>query len=159
VGVFLDAMVRCLEALQKPATRVPYSAIRVGLFDGLNRDAAGFLAAFVSAHAIRHNGQPALDWELQIVGRLPIGIAVFVVFALAADIAQARQLHTGPNFHSTPFTTTAITLAEFGLYRTSCKWIPLVGPGLVIRTNQQRPQSAIVNFTHPVLQCVRATPI
>src|SRR4029077_14162447 len=123
--------------------------------DGLNRDAAGFLAAFVSAHAIRHNGQPALDWELQIVGRLPIRIAVFVVFALAADIAQARQLHTGPNFHSTPFTTTAITLAEFGLYRTSCKWIPLVGPGLGY---QNSPTTASVRDCefHPPCPTMRA---
>ena len=41
----------------------------------------------------------------EIAGRFPIGIAVFVIFSLAADIAEARQLHTGPNSHSTPFTS------------------------------------------------------
>jgi hypothetical protein len=104
VGVFLDAMMRGLEALEKPAARIPGVAIGVDLFDGLNRDAAGFLATFVSAHAIGHDGQTALPRELRIAGRFPVGVAVFIIFSLAADIAQAGQLNTCPNFHSTPST-------------------------------------------------------
>ena len=66
VSIFPDAMVRRLEPLKKPASRIPYPAVRVHLFDGLNRDAAGFLAAFqVSAHAIRRNSAPALHREFQ----------------------------------------------------------------------------------------------
>ena len=100
-------MVRGLEALQQPGARIAGVGLGIDLFDGLNRDAAGFLAAFVSAHAVRHNGQPALQRELRIAGRFPVGIAVLIIFSLAAHIAQARQLNTGPNFHSTPFLLTA----------------------------------------------------
>ena len=43
--------------------------------------------------------------ELPIVRRFPIGIAVFIIFALAANIAETCQLNSGPNSHSTPFAT------------------------------------------------------
>src|SRR6202011_914002 len=78
VGVLLDAMMRGLEALEKPAAGIPGVPIGVDLFESLTRGTAGSLSTFVSAHAIGHDGQTALPRELRIAGRFPVGIAVFI---------------------------------------------------------------------------------
>src|SRR6266849_6783118 len=101
-GVVLNAAMRHLEARKQPGARIAGDRVAIHLFDNLNRDAAGFLAALVPAHAIGHDRQPALQQELLIVRGLPIGIAVFIVCALAADVAEACQLNSRPNSLSTP---------------------------------------------------------
>ena len=100
--VSLNATVGSLKSGQQPGTGIPHGCVGVHLFDRLDCDTAGFLPAFISAHAVGHDGQPALQRKIVIVSRLPIGIAVFVVFSLAANIAETRQLNSGPNFHSIP---------------------------------------------------------
>jgi hypothetical protein len=104
-GVLLNAMVSDLKTLQEPGARVAGSGVGVDDFDDLDRDAAGFLAALVSAHAVGDNGQASLRGELRVVGRFPVGIAVLIIFTLTANIAEACQLYAGPNSHSTSFAT------------------------------------------------------
>jgi len=57
----------------------------------------------VTTHAVSYNRQPALARELSVVGRLPLRIVVFVIFSLAADVAHACQLNSGPYSHHTSY--------------------------------------------------------
>src|SRR5581483_187205 len=58
------------------------------------------LAAFVASHAIGHHGQSSLLPELLVAGRLPIGVAVFIVLALTANIAERGDFNPRPNVHA-----------------------------------------------------------
>ena len=57
------------------------STIRINFLDGFDGNAAGFLAALVTAHAVGHNRQSAGLLKLLPAKRFPIGITVFVVGA------------------------------------------------------------------------------
>src|SRR5205807_7433279 len=45
----------------------------------LNRHAAGFLAALVSAHAVSDDCEPSLALEFRIAGGLPIEVGILIV--------------------------------------------------------------------------------
>jgi len=70
-------------------------------FDGLNGDATSFLAAFVSSHAIGYDDESSLLPEIFLVGGLPIGVIVFIIIALAANIGEAGEFDSGPDLHLT----------------------------------------------------------
>ena len=73
--------------------------VSVCIFNRLDGDAAGFLAAFISAHAVSDDGEPPLLLKLLVARRLPVGVAVFVVLALATHISESGQLDSGTNSH------------------------------------------------------------
>jgi hypothetical protein len=55
----------------------------------------------VTSHAIGHNRESSLAGEFFVVGRLPVSKLVFIVFSLAANVAEAGQLNSGPYSHHT----------------------------------------------------------
>ena len=63
----------------------------VDITDGLDGKAAGFLPAFVSAHAIGDDGQAAFAAKVGVRGGLPVSERVFIVGADAADVGQISQ--------------------------------------------------------------------
>jgi len=72
----------------------------VNFANGLNGEAAGFLAAFVSTHAVCDDSEATLALEFGGAGGLPIEVRVLVVFALAAYIAQAGYFNSGFDIHA-----------------------------------------------------------
>ena len=139
--IVLDAVMGYVEAVEQPGARIAGDAVGIYLFDDFNRDAAGFLAAFVPAHAVGDDRQPALEPELLIVRRLPIGIAVFIIGSLAAHIAETRQLNSGPNSHSTPFDPNRI-VDYTGQCDAAGRRLAVVGypESRGIRCNHRKPQ-------------------
>ena len=63
----------------------------VDMHDGFDRQTAGFLPAFIAAHAVGNHRQPALAKKFRVRNRLPIKIRIFIVGALAANVGQARH--------------------------------------------------------------------
>ncbi len=68
---------------------------------GLDSDTAGFLPALMATHAVCHNGQSAFARKFLVGGGLPVSVLVFVIFSLAANVAETRQLNSGPYSHCT----------------------------------------------------------
>src|ERR1700730_424902 len=134
-SILLDTIVGGLKTREQPGAGIANGRIGIQFFDRLHRDAAGFLAAFISAHAVGHDGQPALQRELLIAGRFPVGIAVFIVISLAADITEARQLNTEPNSHSTSLQC-KIRKRDLGLYRTESARMTKAGMTLRFATRK-----------------------
>src|SRR5438552_15211865 len=97
-GKCLDAVMSGKEYLQEKGSRVA-GRVSVCIFNRLDGDTTGFLAAFVSAHTVSDNGEAALLLELLVARRLPVGVAVFVVLALATPISESGQLDSGPTSH------------------------------------------------------------
>jgi hypothetical protein len=100
-GVFQNAFVSDLKSGEQERLHVRVGSFGKNFLDGIDGDAAGFLAAFVTAHAIGYYGQPALARKLFVVGRLPVSKLIFIVFSLAANVAHARQLNSRPYSHHT----------------------------------------------------------
>jgi len=100
-SVVQDAFVCDLKAGEKKRLHVRIGSFGENLFDGIDRDAAGLLSTFVPTHAVGHDRQPPLAGELLVGGRLPVSEMVFIVFALAANIAHAGQLNSRPYSHHT----------------------------------------------------------
>ena len=99
--IALNALVGFLKTTSQQGLRIGRGRFGVGFLDDFNRNAARFLTAFVAAHAIGHYCQPALLSKFRIAGRLPIGIAVLIVLALATQIAEASHFNTRSNRHET----------------------------------------------------------
>src|SRR5690349_18406978 len=123
---FLYAIVSGLKASQQPGPGIARDRVGIHLLDSFGCDPAGFLPAFISAHAVGHDGQAAFQRKGLIVIRLPIGVTVFIVFSLAANITEAPELNSRPNFHSTSLQKD-YTWANWGLYRTKCQRRTKVG--------------------------------
>ena len=56
---------------------------------GLDGDPAGFLSAFVSTHAVGHDGQATFAAEFLVGIGLPVEKGILVIVALQADVGQA----------------------------------------------------------------------
>jgi len=97
-GEFLDAVMSGQESLQEKGSRVA-GRVSVRIFNHLDGDTAGFLAAFVSAHTVSDDGEAALLLELLVARWLPVGVAVFVVLALSPDVSESGQFDSGTNLH------------------------------------------------------------
>ncbi len=101
-----------LQGLVQGRLRVIATKIAVDRNQRFHREAAGFLTAFVAAHAVRNHGEAALAQELLIVFRLPITKGIFVILAQAPDVGLARHLHSGANLH--PGTTSVTGMKRMG---------------------------------------------
>src|SRR5579864_3838862 len=94
VSVALDVLVRRTEGMEQGSLRAAIEAAVIEVADGFDGKAAGFLSAFVSAHAIGDDGEASLDAEIVVVLGLPIEIGIFVIGALAANVGQAGHFHS-----------------------------------------------------------------
>jgi hypothetical protein len=100
LGVVLNAGVSCGERIDQSRLRIVMETLVVNFANGLNGKAAGFLAAFVAAHAVGDDSEATLALEFGRAGGLPIEVRVLVVFALAAYIAQAGYFNSGFHIHA-----------------------------------------------------------
>src|SRR5258708_37207356 len=98
--LLLNALVGFAESFEQTLLRSALLRAGVGLLNRFYRDVAGNLAAFVASHAVGNDRQAAQALEAGIVFRLPVAVAVFVVVALAAHIAQAGNLNTRAHLHN-----------------------------------------------------------
>lgn len=98
--------------------RVTFKLLSVNPLDGFDGNAAGLLPAFVTTHAVGHNRQSALTLKLCVIGWLPIGVAVFVILALAAQIAHAGRLNPCPYAHHTSPANSGVDLKHVSLAGT-----------------------------------------
>src|SRR5437588_11924234 len=97
--VFLDSLVRGSQSQHEVGLRFFPGPLLVNLADGFYCDLAGLLAAFIAAHAIGNNREPAFAPELFLRFRLPVPGEILVVLALAADVAQVSELDSRPDHH------------------------------------------------------------
>ena len=88
-GIALDAVVGSEKGIQQCRLGIAGEIAIVEMADGLDRDPAGFLTAFVSTHAVGHDGEAPLAAEFLICIRLPVEKGILVILALQADVGQA----------------------------------------------------------------------
>jgi hypothetical protein len=100
-GILHDAFVCRLKPREQEGLWIIARSFGENFLDCLDSYTTRFLAAFVAAHAISHNGQSALAREFLVVGGFPISTLIFVVFSLAANVTHARQLNSRPYSHHT----------------------------------------------------------
>jgi hypothetical protein len=100
-SVFQNALMRNLKAGEQQRSDVGFGSLGKNLFDRVDGNATGFLTAFVAAHSVGNNCKSALAREFFIAGGLPVSVLVLVVIPLAANVAQAGQLYSGPYLHYT----------------------------------------------------------
>src|SRR5712692_798936 len=98
-AVLPDSLVASLQSLVHCLLGIVAVLVAIKRRHDLYRQMAGFLAAFVAAHAIGHDCQPTFAEKLLIILRLKIAKGILVVLALAADIGLARDFDSGTNFH------------------------------------------------------------
>lgn len=92
-GVALNRVMCAAESGDQDLLRVAVEIAIVDITNGLDRQAAGFLAAFVSPHAIGHGGEAALALEIGIRIRLPVNVGVLIIRALqATSVRQAASI-------------------------------------------------------------------
>src|SRR5215475_1359566 len=101
VSVLADPLMGPLEATDQCVLDVSRRVAVVDVADGIDREATGFLPAFVAAHAIGDQRQSAFLQKLIFALRLPVGEGVFVIFTLAAYVAKTGHLDSGANLHQT----------------------------------------------------------
>src|SRR5712692_5039302 len=97
-GTAADRFVGSLESVQKSSLRVR-GRFQVDVPNNFHRQAAGHLTAFVAAHAVSHNGEPALPSKVLVAFRLAVAEVVFVLLALTTGIGEVSQLDSGSNLH------------------------------------------------------------
>src|ERR1041384_1216574 len=78
-GVLFDALMRGAECCYQYRLDVTFTTICVNLFNGLNGQVAGFLSAFVAAHAVSNADQAALALKGLFAGGFPVGVGIFVI--------------------------------------------------------------------------------
>jgi hypothetical protein len=92
----------CLaKAIEKGIPRVTGRITIVDISDGFYGQSTGFLAALVSPHPVSHQSESTFLVKLIVALWLPVTERVLVILALAADIAQAGDLNSWSNWHST----------------------------------------------------------
>ena len=87
-----------LESFQQNGTGIA-GRIGVDVLNYLDGNAAGFLSAFVAAHAVGEESEPPFLPKLLVARWLPIRVAVFVVLAFATDVAERGQINSRANSH------------------------------------------------------------
>ena len=95
VGITPNHLVRGLEGMEEGILRSRAERMVVDVTHGFDREAAGLLSAFVSAHAISNNGEATLAKEFLTGVGFPIEIGIFIIAAQAADVGQARDFDSG----------------------------------------------------------------
>src|SRR5690242_16290414 len=89
-GLLLNASVRGFETRQQQGLRRAIGHLGVGILNGLDGKATRLLPAFVSTHSVGNDGEPAFEAEFVVARRLPVRVAIFVVLALTAKVAERR---------------------------------------------------------------------
>lgn len=92
--ITLDAFVSCRKALDQRGLRIVMKSALVDVAYRFDRQLAGFLSAFVSAHAVGYDRKTALTVEFLVGIGLPVKIGILVVGTLAADVGETRQLYS-----------------------------------------------------------------
>ena len=87
-GEAMDRVVGGLNGREQCRLRVAGGIAFINVTHGFHGDAAGFLAAFVSAHAIGNDRKPPLLVELFVGIRLPIDKGILIVGALLRVIFE-----------------------------------------------------------------------
>jgi hypothetical protein len=100
IGIVLNAGVSRGKRLHQSRLRIVVEGLIINFANSLNRQAAGFLAAFVAAHAVGNHSESSLALEFLIADWLPIEVGVLIVFALAAHVAQAGYFNSGFHIHA-----------------------------------------------------------
>jgi hypothetical protein len=100
LGVLANAMVSLLKSLEERIAWIAGGILAVNFLDGFDCQATGFLSALVATHSVGDKREPSLLLKSLFRLRLPIGEGILVVFALAANIAQAAYFDSGTNLHS-----------------------------------------------------------
>lgn len=95
VGVTLNHLVRGLEGMEERILRSRAERMVVDVTHGFDREAAGLLSAFVSAHAVSNNGEATLAKEFLAGVGFPIEVRIFIIAAQAADVAKTRNFDSG----------------------------------------------------------------
>src|SRR5450755_5182416 len=85
-GIALNVLVSGVEGLDEGSLRIAAKVVVVDAAHGFDGEAAGFLSAFVAAHAIGNHSETAFAAEVGVGIWLPIEIGIFVISALAADV-------------------------------------------------------------------------
>src|SRR5215831_5109198 len=98
-GILSDTVVGGLKTFQQRGTRPIGTLAFVNAQDRFNRQVAGFLAALITAHAVRDDRQATFALEVTVRFGLPIEREVFVVLATATDIALTGHFDPGPDLH------------------------------------------------------------
>jgi hypothetical protein len=109
--ILLNAGVSRVEGLDERRLRIVVQGLFIHFANGLNGEAAGFLAAFVAAHAVCNHGESPFAAEFFVAGGLPIEVGILIVLALAAHVTEAGHFNSGFNIHAIDrhwFTTPAI---------------------------------------------------
>ena len=119
-GVLEDSLVRDLKSHGQRRLHIVVRSISKDFLDGFHRYAAGFLSAFVTAHTVGHNGQSAFAREFLITAGFPVRGLVFVIFSLAANVAEAGQVNSGPYSHYTFCVPSYAECSESGDYIEPC---------------------------------------
>ena len=83
------------EGLDQGRLRICAESVVVDAANGLDGEAAGFLSAFVTAHAVGHHRQAALAAKVLVGDWLPIKKGILVIGTLAADVGQAGRFDSG----------------------------------------------------------------
>src|SRR5690242_1360652 len=96
--ILLDLFMRGAKPAQQHVARIT-RAVVVDILNGFYRETAGFLSAFIPAHAVSDEGEPAFLLEVRVVVRFPVREKVLVVLALAANVRQAGHFDAWPNVH------------------------------------------------------------
>src|ERR1700727_2577255 len=92
-GICLNPFVSSGKCFEQGDVRIVPDDVVVDFTDRLYRQPAGFLAAFVSAHAVGDYRQPSLTFKF-CSDRLPFENGILVVFALATHVATASHLQS-----------------------------------------------------------------
>jgi len=95
LGKTLNVLMRRFERCGERGLRVTVKGVVIHAANGLDREAAGFLSAFVSTHAVGDHGEAAFAAEVLVGIGLPVEVGIFVVGALETDIGQAGGFDAG----------------------------------------------------------------
>src|ERR1700757_2080775 len=93
-GIALDHLMSGLQSGDQGSLGVASEIAIVNMTHGFHRETAGFLAAFVSAHAVGDGSETAFAAEIIVRIGLPVKERVFIIAALQADIGKARGLNS-----------------------------------------------------------------
>ena len=98
-GEAADGLVRGAQSFREREFGILSRAAHIGGSNYVNRNSTGEFAAFISAHAIGHNHQPALGLELFVALRLGIAVGILVVVANAPNVGEVPKFYSRPDSH------------------------------------------------------------
>jgi len=95
LGIALDVLMRHREGFDQSVLRIAVEGAVVDVAHSIDSEAAGFLSAFVTTHAVGDDGEAAFAEKFFVRVGFPVEVGVFIVGALTSDVGQARNLDSG----------------------------------------------------------------